>query len=95
MTQARSWRRYLGPSMWSTDGERTATLQGGYTCSVRAWTEYENEDFILDSPNYYSRYMNTKVTLLIVYRAVGADGVERPIHRVHSVVVCVHNIWYA
>lgn len=54
--------RYLGPSDWSVSGdERSFTFQGGYYCSVRAWTEYENEDYVLDTPNYWSRYMDTKV----------------------------------
>ena len=37
--------------------------QGGYRCSVRANTEWENyrSGFVLDHPNYYSRYMDEKV----------------------------------
>ena len=54
--------RYLGPSDWSTNGaERTLTYQGGYYCSVRAWTAFENEDYVMDAPNFWSRYMDTKV----------------------------------
>lgn len=54
--------RYLGPSEWSAGGaERAFTYQGGYYCSVRARTEFENEDFVLDAPNYWSRYMDPKV----------------------------------
>lgn len=53
--------RYLGPSAWSADGEeRTSTDQGGYYCSIRAQTEFENKDFVMDLPNYWSRYMDTK-----------------------------------
>ena len=55
-------RRYLGPSEWSDSGdERTLTFQGGYYCSVRASTEYENSNYVLSAPNYWSRYMDTKV----------------------------------
>ncbi len=53
--------RYLGPSDWSAGGERTLTNQGGYYCSVRARTEFENEGYVLDAPNFWSRYMDTKV----------------------------------
>ncbi|CAN0470658.1 unnamed protein product, partial [Ectocarpus sp. 12 AP-2014] len=54
--------RYLGPSEWSAGGaERAFTYQGGYYCSVRARTEFENEHFVLDAPNYWSRYMDPKV----------------------------------
>lgn len=55
--------RYLGPSEWSAGGERTLTNQGGYYCSVRARTAFENEDYVLDAPNFWSRYMDTKVGL--------------------------------
>jgi hypothetical protein len=43
--------RYL-----STDSDH----QGGYSCSIRSVTEWENAEFILDHPNYYSRYMDEK-----------------------------------
>ena len=36
--------------------------QGGYSCSVRSVTEWEGKDgAIFEHPNYYSRYMDTKV----------------------------------
>lgn len=37
--------------------------QGGYECSIRSVTKWEDyrSGFILDHPNYYSRYMNEKV----------------------------------
>lgn len=35
--------------------------QGGYECSIRSVTEWENDRFVLDHPNYYSRYMNEKI----------------------------------
>lgn len=54
--------RYLGPSDWSANGvERTLTYQGGYYCSVRARTAFENEVSVMDDPNFWSRYMDTKV----------------------------------
>lgn len=34
--------------------------QGGYICSVRSVTEWENETYVFEHPNYYSRYMNAK-----------------------------------
>ncbi|GMI09425.1 hypothetical protein TrVE_jg8809 [Triparma verrucosa] len=35
--------------------------QGGYSCSVRSVTEWENENFLFEHPNYYSRYMDRKM----------------------------------
>ena len=35
-------------------------LQGGYRCSIRANTQWENENFVFSHPNFYSRYMNIK-----------------------------------
>ncbi|KAL9185156.1 hypothetical protein ACHAXT_002933 [Thalassiosira profunda] len=37
--------------------------QGGYECSIRSVTQWEDyrSGFILDHPNYYSRYMDEKV----------------------------------
>jgi len=38
-------------------------VQGGYECSIRSVSEWEDyrSGFILDHPNYYSRYMDEKV----------------------------------
>jgi len=36
-------------------------LQGGYSCSIRSVTQWENASFIHEHPNYYSRYMDSKV----------------------------------
>eukprot|EP00804_Cyclotella_cryptica_P001991 CCRYP_007413-RA/>CCRYP_007413-RA protein AED:0.05 eAED:0.03 QI:0/0/0/1/1/1/4/0/2016 len=36
-------------------------LQGGYECSIRSVTRWENAEFVFDHPNYYSRYMDEKV----------------------------------
>ena len=38
-------------------------VQGGYECSIRSVTQWEDyrSGFILDHPNYYSRYMDEKV----------------------------------
>jgi hypothetical protein len=52
--------RYLGPANWSTLS-RKVTYQGGYRCSVRSVTPWENLTYTLSHPNYYSRYMNPKV----------------------------------
>lgn len=35
--------------------------QGGYECSIRSVTEWENAHFVIDHPNYYSRYMDEKI----------------------------------
>lgn len=36
-------------------------LQGGYECSIRAFTQWENPHKIFEHPNYYSRFMDSKV----------------------------------
>ena len=38
-------------------------VQGGYECSIRSVTQWEDyrSGFLLDHPNYYSRYMDEKV----------------------------------
>jgi hypothetical protein len=51
--------RYLGPADWS-NLYRIPTEQGGYRCSVRAMTDWENREYVHSHPNYYSRYMNPK-----------------------------------
>jgi hypothetical protein len=42
-------------------GARVQTAQGGYRCSVRSMTQWENREFVSAAPNYFSRYMNPKV----------------------------------
>jgi hypothetical protein len=34
-------------------------LQGGYTCSIRAWSDFENPAFLTSTPNFYSHHMDT------------------------------------
>lgn len=34
--------------------------QGGYRCTIRANTQWENRDFIFNHPNFYSQYMNSR-----------------------------------
>jgi hypothetical protein len=53
---------YLGASEL-VQGKLVYDKQGGYRCSVRAWTQYEHgapSAYVLDHPNYYSRYMDNK-----------------------------------
>jgi len=50
--------RYHGDERYLSsynDGE-----QGGYYCSIRSYTQWENPDVVFEHPNYYSRYMNNK-----------------------------------
>lgn len=42
-------------------GDGTQQYQGGYRCSIRSWTDWENLNTLFDHPNYYSRYMDNKV----------------------------------
>ena len=51
--------RYLGPSK-VVSGNRQSTFQGGYRCSIRSVTDWENSNYIHEHPNYFSKYMNMK-----------------------------------
>ena len=52
--------RYTGYADWDS-GSRVVTYQGGYRCSIRSVTPWENISYVLSHPNYYSRYMNKTV----------------------------------
>ena len=52
-------QRYLATSDWSS-GFHVTTDQGGYKCSVRSVTPWENQTYIMSNPNYFSRYMDYK-----------------------------------
>ena len=52
--------RYLAEPDWSSL-EYSVKYQGGYRCSIRSVTEWENQTYLFDHPNYYSRYMDRKV----------------------------------
>ena len=54
---------YLGPVQYSADGSYTANVQGGYRCSIRGWTEWENETFVFSHPNFYSQYMDNQTQI--------------------------------
>ncbi|CAM9219332.1 unnamed protein product, partial [Choristocarpus tenellus] len=62
------WEEYVNETFvrWynKTEGNnRYLTLtgqQGGYYCSIRSYTKWENEFTVLNHPNYWSRYMDTK-----------------------------------
>ena len=58
-TRTHGGQRYLAVSEWSS-GFHVTTPQGGYKCSVRSVTEWENQTYVLSHPNYYSRYMDYK-----------------------------------
>ena len=58
-TRTQGRERYLGPSDW-TGGRHGNTPQGGFRCSIRSVTLYENQSYIYAHPNYYSRYMDAK-----------------------------------
>lgn len=52
--------RYLAAHNWSSPSA-TKQYQGGYRCSIRAWTAWEHRDGVFEHPNYYSRYMDPTV----------------------------------
>ncbi len=56
---------YLGEVTYDFDtGYYEARHQGGYRCSIRAWTEWENESDpsnVFSHPNFFSQYMNRQV----------------------------------
>lgn len=47
--------RYLAINITSGD----EGVQGGYRCSIRSQTIYENSTFLFEHPNFYSRYMES------------------------------------
>lgn len=53
--------RYLGPVNITDFLNISESYQGGYRCSIRAWTQWENEHFVFQHPNFYSQYMNKRV----------------------------------
>lgn len=56
-----SGARYLLKANFTSDGSFTSDFQGGYKCSIRANTKYENEYEVFEHPNYYSHYMDESV----------------------------------
>ena len=50
-------KRYLSESNW-TLGYHIDNYQGGYRCSIRSVTKWENISYLFESPNYYSHYMD-------------------------------------
>lgn len=61
LVQSYKGKSYLGQVNYSRDGSYAAQLQGGYRCTIRANTEWENEYFVFNHPNFYSQYMDRKV----------------------------------
>jgi len=51
---------YLGQSNWSL-GYHISGFQGGYRCSIRAVTQWENITNMFEHPNFYTRYMDEMV----------------------------------
>ena len=51
--------KYFGNVRYIEFGNNQS-LQGGYTCTIRSNTEWENENFLFNHPNYYSRYMDSR-----------------------------------
>ena len=53
--------RYLGNTSYDLEtGDYTVSLQGGYRCTIRGDTEWENEHYVFTHPNYFSQYMDHK-----------------------------------
>jgi hypothetical protein len=47
--------QYFGPTDYSIPASPVTHTQGGYKCSIRAWTAYENANYLNGDPNFYSR----------------------------------------
>jgi hypothetical protein len=41
-------------------------VTGGYRCSIRADTKFENVSFVFQHPNFYSQYMDTSVQKVLL-----------------------------
>eukprot|EP01038_Epipyxis_sp_PR26KG_P004469 gene4469-6320_t len=57
------------------------SYQGGYRCSIRASTKYENESFVFSHPNYYSRYMDYKKQVDNISYTTWIGFLWPPLHR--------------
>lgn len=62
-TVTRQVREFDGQRYFSDMNMTTfmANKQGGYRCTIRADTQWENVSYVFDHPNYYSQYMDTEV----------------------------------
>jgi hypothetical protein len=45
-------------------------VTGGYRCSIRADTKFENVSFVFQHPNFYSQYMDTSVQKVRAFQRV-------------------------
>lgn len=54
-------KRYLGPVNITDYLNISKSYQGGYRCSIRAYTQWENEFYVYSHPNFFSQYMDRKV----------------------------------
>ena len=52
--------------------------QGGYRCSIRAFTLWEKPGTVYDHFNFYSRYMNSEKQLNGITYTYWDDGMEWP-----------------
>lgn len=43
---------------------------------MRAWTAFESEDYVMEAPNFWSRYMDTKVECSLVGVVIGPSCPE-------------------
>ena len=86
--------QYLGPADWSTKA-RVPTDQGGYRCSIRAMTDWENREYVMSHPNYFSQYMNPKVELDGVQYTHWVGMEWPPVHRKSRILVdTIKNVTY-
>ena len=58
-TQSFQGKRYQA-AVTIKNGVGTTTYQGGFRCSIRANTKWENVSYLLNHPNFFSRYMESK-----------------------------------
>jgi hypothetical protein len=56
----RHWNFINGSRYLFQDDTLPLPLQGGYMCSIRADTRWENETYVWEHPNYYSLYMDQR-----------------------------------
>mmetsp|Transcript_2922 Transcript_2922/g.6355 ORF Transcript_2922/g.6355 Transcript_2922/m.6355 type:complete len:322 (+) Transcript_2922:338-1303(+) len=82
-TIVREERIFSGSRYYSNDGG----FQGGYECSIRGVTEWEDyrSGFIFDHPNYWSRYMDEHIEgdgrINSTWKGMGFDPIHQKTHK--------------
>lgn len=99
-TRTLNGTRYRGPVNLTYDYSvgtyrRDISLQGGYRCSIRGVTPWENMTYLFTHPNYYSLYMDLHVQQDGKIYAYWRNMSWPPVYRKSKIIdITVFNITY-